>query len=298
MSRTIEQIYTEIVQERNKRLELSEFSSSSKLSIMNGIAWTVAAVIHSCETLFDVFTFDISGVINNRINGTNTFYVNAALRFQKGDELSVREDGLAFGYANTDPTKCIVTQASYTESTSDINLDSKLILKVATGEQGNLHAVTKEDLNLLTSYINKIKFTGTRIEVTSSEGDVLVPRLCVYYDGAVLESEVYDNIEEKLNQFMAKVKFDSSIYVSDVIDVIRGAEHVTDVYIDTDAVPQQGVFLVSYDSDGAIMPIKRVERMTFTASGYLKQSTGKGVEIDVPNFRESIKIIVDNKDEI
>lgn len=298
MSRPIEHIYKQIIAERDKRLELSEFSSDSKLSIMNGIAWTVAAQINSFETLLDVFAIDISETINNRINGTPTFYVNAALQFQKGDELSVREGGLAFGYANIDPAKCIVTQASYTESTSDVNLDNKLILKVATGEKGNLHAIDKEDLALLRSYINKIKFMGTRVEVTSSEGDILIPRITVYYDGAILESAVYDNIEQKLNELMSDIKFDSSVYVSSVIEAIISAEHVTDVYIDASAEPQQGIFMVCYDSDGIITPMKKIERMAFTTSGYLKQSTGKGGEVDIPNFRESIKLMVENKDEI
>ena len=64
MSRTIREIYNEAITERNKRLELSEFSSDSKMSIMNGITWTVAAAIHSFETLLDVFAVDISTVIS------------------------------------------------------------------------------------------------------------------------------------------------------------------------------------------------------------------------------------------
>ena len=71
MSRTIKEIYNEAVQERNRRLELTEFASDSKLSVMNGILWTVAAVIYSFETLLDVFAVDISEAINNRINGTD-----------------------------------------------------------------------------------------------------------------------------------------------------------------------------------------------------------------------------------
>lgn len=37
MSRTIKEIYNEAVQERNRRLELTEFASDSKLSVMNGM---------------------------------------------------------------------------------------------------------------------------------------------------------------------------------------------------------------------------------------------------------------------
>ena len=36
MSRTIKEIYNEAVKERDKRMELSEFASDSKLSVMNG----------------------------------------------------------------------------------------------------------------------------------------------------------------------------------------------------------------------------------------------------------------------
>lgn len=298
MSRTIKQIYEEAIRERNKRLELSEFDSDSKLSVLNGITWTFAAVVFSFESILDVFAIDISNVINNRINGTPTYYINALLQYQKGDELMVREDGLAFGYANIDETKQIITQASYMESSSDVNLDNKLILKVATGEKGKLQSIPQEELMMIQAYINKIKFAGTRIEIASQEGDVLVPQVSVYHDGAVMESEVYDGIEDKLNEYMMNIKFDSTIYVSEIIAAIRSAKHVTDVHIDTDAIPEQGVFIAPYNSDGHITPNRKIARMTHTSSGYLKQSTGKVEEKEVPNFRQAIKLILDAGNEI
>ncbi|KAA3702291.1 hypothetical protein F3F94_21125, partial [Bacteroides salyersiae] len=201
MSRTIKDIYTEAIAERNKRMELTEFNSDSKLSIMNGLTWVVAAIIHSFETLLDIFAVDISNTINNRINGTPVYYTNALLQYQKGDTLSVREDGLAFGYSNIDETKRMITQVSYTESVDDHNLDSKLVLKIATGEKGNLTAISKEELVPINSYINKIKFAGTRVEVVSYEGDVLVPMVTVFYDGAIPEAEIYTKIEDKLKLY-------------------------------------------------------------------------------------------------
>ncbi len=206
MSRTIKEIYNEAVAERNRRLELAEFASDSKLSVMNGILWVVAAAIYSFETLLDVFAVDISEAINGRINGTPAYYANALLQYQQGDELTVREDGLAFGYPNVDETKRIITQVSYVESTDDRNLDSKLILKVATGTKGNLSAIPPEDLVPINAYIGKLKFAGTRVEVISTKGDVLIPRLTVFHDGAVPESEVYDAIEEQLNAYMMEIE--------------------------------------------------------------------------------------------
>lgn len=294
MSRTINEIYKQAVEERNKRLELNEFKSDSKMSILNGITWAFSAVIYSFETLLDVFAVDISTAINNRVNGTPVYYANALLQYQKGDTLSVREDGLAFGYTTIDETKRIITQVSYSESSSDVNLDNKLIMKVATGEKGSLSSITPEDLVMINSYINQIKFAGTRIEVTSQEGDVLIPKVTVFYDGAVMESELYDSIDEKLNDYIMNIEFDSSIYVSKIIDAIKKANHVTDVYIDSEANPEQGIFLTCYDSDGHIMTPRKVARMTHTSSGYIKESSGKGEELNIPNFRQSIKLIVDN----
>lgn len=294
MSRTIKEIYNEAIAERNRRLELTEFASDSKMSVMNGILWVVAAVIYSFESLLDVFAVDISEAINGRINGTPAYYANALLQYQQGDELTVREDGLAFGYANIDETKRIVTQVSYMESTDDRNLDSKLILKVATGAKGSLSAIPPKELAPINAYINKLKFAGTRVEVISTKGDVLIPRLTVFHDGAVPESEVYDSIEEQLNAYMMDIDFDAAVYVSRLTDAIRRAKHVTDVHIDGHAVPEQGVFIASHDTDGHIQPPQRIARMAYTASGYLKDSSGKDEEDGLPNFREAIILKIEN----
>lgn len=295
MSRTIRDIYNEAVAERNKRLELKEFASDSKLSILNGITWVVSAVIHSFEALLDVFAVDISTAINNRINGTPTYYAKALLQYQKGDELIVREDGLAFGYASVDESKRIITQVSYIESTDNANLDSKLVLKVATGTKGNLSAIPPQDLVPINAYIGKIKFAGTRVEVISTKGDVLIPRVTVYYDGAVTEAEMYDAIETELKKYVMNIDFDAAIFVSKVVASIRQANHVTDVYIDTDAIPHQGIYLACYNRDGVLQPAERIGRMAYTASGYIKESTGKEEESELPTFREAIRLIVDNK---
>lgn len=298
MSRTIKEIYNQAVAERNKRLELTEFSNDSKMSVMNGILWVVSAVIYSFETLLDVFAVDITEAINARINGTPAYYANALLQYQQGDELLVREDGLAFGYANVDERKRIITRVSYIESTDDNNIDSKLILKIATGYKGNLEAIPAEELVPINAYIGKLKFAGTRVEVISTKGDVLVPRLTVFYDGAIPEEEMYDAIEALLKEYVMEIDFDAAVYVSRLTDALRRAEHVRDVYIDEGATPRQGVFIACHDTDGHIRPLQRVNRLAYTASGYLKESSGKDEEADLPTFREAIILKVESHDPV
>ena len=99
MSRRLREIYNEAVQERNRRLELDGVRQRLKLSVMNGILWSSGG----CHIQFRDAAGCLRGgyleAINNRINGTPDYYANALLQYQQGDELTVRGDGLAFGYA-------------------------------------------------------------------------------------------------------------------------------------------------------------------------------------------------------
>ncbi|WP_373247533.1 hypothetical protein [Parabacteroides distasonis] len=294
MARSINEIYKEIVAEKDKRLELSEYKSDSKVSVINGIAWFVSAAIYSFETIMDTFIVDINDIIKDRINGTPSYYVNAALKYQHGDKLKIKDDGLGFGYEKTDETKRIITQASYQESSNPQSLDTKLILKVATGTNGKLSPLTEDQLTQVTAYINQIKFAGTYIEVVSRKGDIIIPRLTVFYDGSVMEEAMRSALDDALNKFIMETKFNSAIYVSSIVSCLMAVEHVTDVYMDVNAVPQQGVYIVSYESDGTQSEEKRVGRMTYASSGFLRESSKEGEEKDIPNFRESIVLKVDS----
>ena len=294
MARSINEIYKEIVAEKDKRLELSEYKSDSKVSVINGIAWFVSAAIYSFETIMDTFIVDINDIIKDRINGTPSYYVNAALKYQHGDKLKIKDDGVGFGYEKTDETKRIITQASYQESSNPQSLDTKLILKVATGTNGKLSPLTEDQLTQVTAYINQIKFAGTYIEVVSRKGDIIIPRLTVFYDGSVMEETMRSALDDALNKFIMETKFNSAIYVSSIVSCLMAVEHVTDVYMDVNAVPQQGVYIVSYESDGTQSEEKRVGRMTYASSGFLRESSKEGEEKDIPNFRESIVLKVDS----
>ena len=82
MSRTLTEIYNESVETRNKYLQVTELTNTSKMSIINAFTWVTSAAIYSFETLMDVFMIDIAKVFNSRINGTPEYYANAMLKWQ------------------------------------------------------------------------------------------------------------------------------------------------------------------------------------------------------------------------
>lgn len=290
MSRTLTEIYNEAVDTRNKYLELTELTNDSKMSIINAFTWVTSAAIYSFETLLDVFMTDISTVFNSRINGTPAYYANAMLKWQFGDELVINDEGTSFSYAQEDTTKRVISHVSYQEVYSEEYKDDVLILKVATGEADSLSRLTDEELISARAYLNQIKFAGVKCNVISRKGDVLVPRVTVYYDGAVSKEELYDAIDQSLIQFVNDMQFDSLLYAQKVIDAIQKTEHVTDVWINPEASASQGIFIAQYDDDDHLGELTKIERKVYTSSGYVRQSTKQGEESTMPTFREAIAV--------
>jgi hypothetical protein len=290
MSRTLTEIYNEAVETRNKYLELTELTNDSKMSIINAFTWVTAAAIYSFETLLDVFTTDIAKTFTQRINGTSAYYANAMLKWQYGDDLIINDEGTAFHYATEDTTKRLITHVSYQEYYNEEFKDNILILKVASGEGRSLSQLSDEELIAARAYLNQIKFAGVKCNVVSRRGDVLVPRLTVYYDGAITKEELYDNIDTALIDFIVNMKFDSLVYSQKIIDAIQKVEHVTDVHIDHEASVEQGIFIAQYNANNELGPLTKIERKCYLASGYAKQSTQQDAESELPTFREAIVI--------
>lgn len=306
MARSLTEIYNEAKETRDKYLESTEVTNDSKMSILNAITWTTSACIWVFENIMDTFKVDMARELQYRVNGTPAYYASALLKYQSGDKLVINDEGTQFSYANIDEAKRVVTKVSYSEYQSDGFYDKILLLKVATGEAGNFTRIDDNEMLAVRSYIDQIKFAGTSVNVVSRNGDVLIPKVTVYYDGAISKDEVYTNIENSLNNFIANIEFDGNIYVQKVIDAIQQAEHVTDVYIDNSS-DFQGIFVAQYNDDNLLIPTeqdeegnvtsyeKKIDRMFVPNSGFIKQSSKEGLEESLQTWRESIILKIETE---
>ncbi|NDV63936.1 hypothetical protein [Bacteroides sp. 224] len=303
MARSLTEIYATSKQIRDQYLELTEFTNSSKMSVLDAFTWVVSACIMVFETVLDVFKIDLAKELQNRINGTPAYYANALLKYQSGGELMMNEEGTAFSYGVINEEKRIISRVSYSEYSSAGFNDKLLLLKIATGKSGAYERIEGNELLAIRSYVDKIKFAGTSINVVSRHGDVLVPRVTVYYDGAVSEDEVYQNIENSLNDFIANIEFNGVVYVQRIVDAIQKADHVLDVYISDSSSDHQGIFVAQYDDDNLLIEDeknpgtyeKRVDRMFTPNSGFIKQSSKEGSEATLQTWRESIILKIEER---
>lgn len=296
MAREIKDIVKSIIAEKDKRLELNELNSDSKVSVFNAWAWIIGTAIYSFEVILDTFKYDIDASITNRINGTPAYYTTALLNYQEGDSLVISEDGMKFGYAQIDTAKRIITKASYQEtSLSGTSLDKLLLLKVATGPSDNLQPITQEQVSQVTSYMNSIRFAGVNLQVVSRIGDILIPRLTIYHDGALDNTTMLNNIKTAIYSFIQNMSFDSAFYITKFHNAILEVPHVTDIYVDPLAVPAQGVSIVDFDEAGTMQAEKLVTRFTYLTSGYLRESTKQGDEESIPDFDDAIVLKVEGE---
>lgn len=291
--RSVKEIYDEIIEEKNKRMELNEINSKSRVSIMNGIAWVVAAAIRSLEVTMEVFGADTMAFIDKKIHGTADYYANALLKYQHGDELTIREDGLGFGYLNIDPSKNIITKVAYFEQPSDLEKDNRALYKLATGAVGSLRQLDDEQMIAVRAYIDKIKFLGTNIDITSRKGDVLIPRITVYHNGMLPESVLMEKIVTDINDYISILTFDAMFKVSEIIDVVMHVDTVTDVFIDPTTEPAGGIYVAKYDNEHNLTSPEKIDRITELASGYLVESSKMDDEKDLPSFKECITLKVE-----
>lgn len=299
MARTLTDIYNAAREKRDEYLELTEFHNSSKMSVMDAFTWVVAACIWSFECLIDVFKVDLAKDMQYRINGTGAYYVNALLKYQRDSTLQMNEEGTQFSYANIDESKRVVTRASYSEVEEENFHDKKLHLKIATGEPGAYRPVKTDDLMDIKDYIRKISFAGTHAVVESREGDILIPRLTVYYDGLQDVEKVREGIFNSINDFVTNLPFDGVVYVQKIVDAIQKTEHVKDVRIDES--DGQGIYIAQYDNENRLVVqdldeheepvyLKKVERYFIPNSGYVKQSSGQDLEEQFPLWADSITL--------
>ena len=304
MARTLTEIYTEAKNCRNQYLELNECKNGSKMSIMDAFTWVTSACIWSFETILDVFKVDLVNDLQKRVSGTPAYYANALLKYQHGDSLAMNEDGTSFSYPTVDESKCKITKVSYSEEAEGGFYDKRLVLKVATtGDSGEYERIDSEILRGARAYIKQISFAGTHVTVVSRNGDVLIPRVTVYYNGPVSQDEMYSKIEEALDKFISSVDFNGAIYAQKVIDAIQSVQHVTDVYINPTADEEQGIFVAQYNDDNELIPVEgtnnyeqKINRYFIPNSGFLKQSSGKDLEEDLPKWRDCITLIPEDNE--
>jgi hypothetical protein len=238
MARSVNQIYDAIILYKQNQLFLqdltpqndtaqklaSDLNSTSKVSIWRLWAYTVAVAVYTHEVLWDLFRSEIELKIKNAIAGTLGWYQSQVFLFQFGDNLIYNQSNGQYQYAAIDAIKQIVKRCAVNEAQNGY-----LLFKVAKLNNNLPEALSNTEAAALSSYLDKIRFAGTKIQVVTGNGDLIRIEFVIIYDPIIPQSIIHTNVKATIQAFVTELAYNAEFRVIRLIDAIQSVDGVVDV---------------------------------------------------------------------
>ena len=238
-ARTVDEIFQQLITYKNTIPELTGLTSSvsDEQSLLdelqsdsNTARWILELYVHAyntwvLENLMEKQVTELEDIRDASFSGTKAWYESIAQKFQYGDTVTVDEStGYVPEYTLEDENKQIIAQVSSDE------ISGKLFLKIR-GKDTDL--LTTDQLNAFNTYIDSIKFVGTQIGIINLSADKLKVYGTVRYDGQVDLTVLQANVQEVIDNYILNISFNSYFIRSELIDVVKAIDGVTDFEINT-----------------------------------------------------------------
>jgi hypothetical protein len=278
MARTTNEIYNEIVAEKQNQSSLSmlapindsatqlliDVSSTSKVAFWRLWAWLMAYAIHVHEGYYDAFLVEADAIAQRAEVGTPRWYQHQILSFQYGDALVFLNQ--KYQYATIDESKKIVKRCAIIE-----RANGTVLAKVAKlNSSGIVEPLNQTELNSLIGYVAKVKFAGTRLGCISQSADQITMNYNVLFDAQYPESIIKDAVKLAIESYIANLPFDGKLYITYVTDAIQKVSGVIDPrFVSASGTPQgQSVvsFVHEYESTAGHITMSNnfINQFTFT----------------------------------
>lgn len=305
MARTLEQIYDEMTATKETNAELDALLpnpdtyddlftienfrllantiladlSVSKVAVWRLFLYVPSVAIWTMENLIDIFTTEVTTIIQDNQYGQLRWYPTVSKAFQLGDQLVW--DGTKYEYAVIDTTKQIVTQAAATEASGLVTI------KVAKGILPAIVPLSGSELNSFTFYIkgansstvnDGIAPAGSNIAIISATNDDLKFASDLFYDplvlasdGSLLSDPGTNPVEDAINDFINTLPFNSVFQVMAFVDAVQAVTGVNNfVVLNCDAKSNADVTYTD------VLAESGQEYTTF--AGYLRMATNFGLD--------------------
>lgn len=202
----------------------------SKRNLIRLICYTIAIAQSLMEQLWDVSYAKMQALAAVSASGSVRWLQQKIFEFQ---------------YSATNPQYLVVTSGVYSYPTVDESLrivtacavsstiSNQVNIKVAKGTT-SLSALAAGELTALQGYVTNIGNAGIVYSVTSTDPDRLYIEGTIYYNGlyaAVIQGNVIDAIDAYLVS-LSQTRFGGDIQTSDIENLIRNIEGVTDVALE------------------------------------------------------------------
>lgn len=233
--RTIDEIYSLMIDEKERQNALSGLTSTSKSAIWKLLFYIVAFAIYTHEQIFGTHKSEVAELLTQEKVHTLLWYRNKAKAFQYAFPLLPDSDQ----FDNTGKTdeqienSKIIRYAAISEDTEE----SRLILKVATESGGKLSPITIDQEEGFKQYVQEYRDAGVKITVINFLPDILTLNIKIYRDSKVLDENGYHKlngnrpVNDAINEFMKELPFNGELLLNKLIDKLQKTAGVVDPWL-------------------------------------------------------------------
>ena len=245
MARTTQEIYTSLEAQLAANSTLAPLvANTSKVAIWRLLLWVFAYGANVLELLFDAFIVEADAKGKAAKVGNAQWYQARILEFQYGDLLAYI-NGI-YQYAIIDTSKNIVARCSVTEGVDPL-IGGVLNIKIAKNTTGVLTALDAPELAALTSYLQKVKFAGTKFKLISTSGDILKITFSIYYEPIIPIDVLKPLVIETIENYVKNLPFDGILNITRLIDAIQVLEGIKDcIFINAASKPNIGATYTTF----------------------------------------------------
>jgi hypothetical protein len=236
MARSIDTIYNQILSTKNLQTELDGLTSNSNTAIFKLIFFVHAVVINIHEQYFDLFKKDLEYIKATTPTMSEAWWIDKLLNFFQYDNIDTDKGVLKINntfipfYTTTDATKRIIKfcAVKQTENSRQVNI------KLAKSDvDNNPIQLSNDELQSAKSFVNSLQASGLFINTISFSPDILKLNINIYFDGQYIQSNVLSNVKTAIKNYLKNLKFDGTIQLIKMIDVIQNVEGVKDILINS-----------------------------------------------------------------
>ncbi|CAA0260744.1 hypothetical protein [Tenacibaculum maritimum] len=301
MARTIEEIQSEMLTAKENKIELAELKDTTKITSLFQKFWNytfgtsrstsrvaiwrlwvyvVSFCIWTLEILFDKHTHDIDQKLSSLKPHTLRWYRNKALAFQYGFNLLQDSDKFDNGLVTEEEIELskIVKYSAVTESSDE----SRLIVKIATEQNGVLSPVDTPQFNAFKAYVKEFKDAGVRITIINFLPDRLRIKMRVVRDQLILDSNGMDRltgifpVNEAIDSFLKQLPFNGELSLQKLEAKLLSVKGVIDLNLDlaeTSWIDGNGVSYGDWNPiDISTIPVSGYFKINLTEDNQTKSS--------------------------
>lgn len=231
MARTVNDIFTELLAEKANQADLAGLTSTSKAAVWRVMLYVVAVGIWIHEGIWDQYKLDLENIALSTPAGTSYWYVQEALKYQPGDNLTW--NGSKYVYDPVDEANLLIKSAAVSVDGSQVNI------KVAKDDgAGSLEKLTTGEKSAFTGYMEQLKVVGTNLNIISDDPDDFALTMTVYLDLKKIDSAgllVSDGstpvVINSINNYLSNLEFSGKFKQGDFVNSLMAVDGVENISI-------------------------------------------------------------------